>query len=49
MALKAACIPVPSDAVTPVAGYLASTGRFNLWSVATAGAMGCSIGSTAAY
>lgn len=33
----------------PFAGYLASTGRFNLWLVATAGAVGCSVGSTAAY
>jgi len=49
MALESACIPVPSDVVMRVAGYLASTGRFNLWLVATAGAVGCSIGSTAAY
>ena len=33
----------------PFAGYLASTGRFTLWGVALAGAIGCNIGSTAAY
>lgn len=49
MALYSACIPFPSDVVMPVAGYLASTGRLNLWLVATAGAVGCSIGWMAAY
>ena len=49
MALESACIPVPSDVVMRVAGYLASTGRFNFWLVSTAGAVGCSVGSTAVY
>jgi membrane protein DedA with SNARE-associated domain len=31
------------------AGYLVSTGRFSLITVATAGALGCNLGSTAAY
>lgn len=30
-------------------GYLVSTGRFNLFFVATAGAVGCNLGSTVAY
>jgi membrane protein DedA with SNARE-associated domain len=33
----------------PFAGYLASTGRFDLILVATAGAVGCNIGSAIAY
>lgn len=33
----------------PFAGYLVSTGRFNLWLVATAGAIGCNVGSEIAY
>ena len=33
----------------PFAGYLVSIGRFNLFGVATAGALGCNIGSTVAY
>jgi membrane protein DedA with SNARE-associated domain len=33
----------------PFSGYLASTGRFELILVATAGAVGCNIGSTIAY
>ena len=49
MAIKSACIPLPSEVILPFAGYLVSTGRFNLYLVATAGAVGCNIGSTAAY
>lgn len=49
MALESACLPVPSEIVMPFSGFLASTGRFNLPMVATAGALGCSIGSTATY
>ena len=33
----------------PFAGYLASTGRFDLLLAATAGAAGCNVGSTIAY
>jgi membrane protein DedA with SNARE-associated domain len=33
----------------PFAGYLASTGRFSLVLAATAGAVGCNVGSTLAY
>ncbi|MDQ6646964.1 MAG: DedA family protein [Pseudomonadota bacterium] len=49
MALESACIPLPSEVIMPFAGYLVSTGKFNLWGVALAGAIGCNIGSTAAY
>ncbi|MFZ3238002.1 MAG: DedA family protein [Stellaceae bacterium] len=49
MAIESACIPIPSEIIMPFSGYLASAGRFNLLLVATAGAVGCNIGSTVAY
>ncbi len=49
MAVESACIPLPSEVIMPFAGYLASTGRFSLVLAATAGALGCNIGSTLAY
>ena len=49
MALESACIPLPSEIIMPFAGYLVSTGRFSLWAVALAGAIGCNLGSTLAY
>jgi membrane protein DedA with SNARE-associated domain len=49
MAIESACIPLPSEIIMPFAGYLVSTGRFELVAVATAGALGCNLGSTAAY
>src|SRR3954466_7552248 len=49
MAIESACIPLPSEVIMPFAGYLASTGRFNLLLAATAGAIGCNLGSIVAY
>jgi membrane protein DedA with SNARE-associated domain len=49
MAIESACIPLPSEIIMPFSGYLVSTGRFNIAAVATAGAIGCNIGSTVAY
>lgn len=49
MALESACIPIPSEIIMPFAGYLVSTGRFSLVLVATAGAVGCNIGSAVAF
>ena len=49
MAIESACIPLPSEIIMPFSGYLVSTGRFELWLVATAGALGCNVGSTLAY
>jgi membrane protein DedA with SNARE-associated domain len=49
MAIESACIPLPSEIILPFAGYLVSTGRFDLYLVAIAGALGCNVGSTAAY
>ncbi|HUB95001.1 MAG TPA: DedA family protein [Stellaceae bacterium] len=49
MAIESACIPLPSEIIMPFSGYLVSTGRFDLALVATAGAIGCNVGSTVAY
>lgn len=49
MAIESACIPLPSEIIMPFAGYLVSTGQFNLYLAATAGAIGCNIGSLVAY
>ena len=49
MAIESACIPLPSEIIMPFSGYLVSTGRFDLIWVATAGAIGCNLGSIPAY
>lgn len=49
MAIESACIPLPSEVIMPFSGYLVSAGRFSLWGVAVAGALGCNLGSIAAY
>jgi membrane protein DedA with SNARE-associated domain len=49
MGIESACVPLPSEIIMPFAGYLAFTGRFNIWLVATAGAIGCNLGSAVAY
>ena len=49
MALESAAVPLPSEIIMPFSGYLVSTGRFDLLLVATAGALGCNLGSAVAY
>lgn len=49
MAIESACIPLPSEIIMPFAGYLVSTGELNLFLAATAGALGCNLGSIVAY
>jgi len=49
MGIESACIPLPSEMIMPFAGYLVSTGRFSLWGIALAGAIGCVVGSIPAY
>ena len=49
MAIESACIPLPSELIMPFAGYLVSTGTMKLVWVATAGAIGCNLGSLVAY
>ncbi len=49
MAIESACIPLPSEIIMPFSGYLVGLGRFTLWGVAVAGAVGCNLGSAVAY
>ena len=49
MGIESACIPLPSEIIMPFSGYLVYSGRFDLWAVATAGAVGCVLGSLVAY
>ncbi|MCA1814902.1 MAG: DedA family protein [Acidobacteria bacterium] len=49
MAVESACIPLPSEVIMPFSGYLVYAGRFNLWAVGAAGAVGCVLGSLVAY
>jgi membrane protein DedA with SNARE-associated domain len=49
MAIESACIPLPSEIIMPFSGYLVFAGRFNLWAVGVAGAVGCVLGSLVAY
>ncbi len=49
MGIESACIPLPSEVIMPFSGYLVSVGRFQLTWVALAGALGCNVGSLAAY
>lgn len=49
MAIESACIPLPSEVIMPFAGYLVFLGKYSLWSVGLAGAVGCVVGSVPAY
>jgi membrane protein DedA with SNARE-associated domain len=49
MAIESACIPLPSEVIMPFSGFLVFDGRFNLWLIALAGAVGCVLGSAVAY
>src|ERR1700693_3501809 len=49
MAIESTCIPLPSELIMPFAGYLVFQGTFKLLWVATAGAIGCNLGSLVAY
>jgi membrane protein DedA with SNARE-associated domain len=49
MAIESACIPLPSEIIMPFAGFVVDQGKMNLYWAATAGAIGCNIGSVIAY
>jgi membrane protein DedA with SNARE-associated domain len=49
MAIESACIPLPSEVIMPFSGYLVFLGKYSLWSVGLAGAIGCVAGSVPAY
>jgi membrane protein DedA with SNARE-associated domain len=57
MAIESACIPLPSEIIMPFAGALTvaavaaehGSAPLSLWMVGVAGALGCNLGSVAAY
>ncbi len=49
MAIESALIPLPSEIIMPFSGYLVSIGKFSLFWVAVAGAVGNVLGSLVAY
>ena len=49
MAIESMCVPLPSELIMPFAGYLVSQDKMNLYLAATAGALGCNLGSIVAY
>ena|SRR5579883_3348871 len=49
MGIESACIPLPSEIIMPFAGFQVYSGQLNLIAVATAGALGCNLGSWIAY
>jgi membrane protein DedA with SNARE-associated domain len=49
MALQTVAVPIPSEVILPFAGFLASTGRFNIWLIALVGGVGSCLGSSLAY
>jgi membrane protein DedA with SNARE-associated domain len=49
MAIESACIPLPSEIILPFSGFLVARGRFELLPLAIVGALGCNLGSMAAY
>ena len=49
MAIESCCIPLPSEVVMPLAGFLAFQGQFTVWGASVAGAIGCVAGSAVAY
>ena len=49
MLLESACVPVPSEAIMPFAGFAVSEGRMSLASITAAGVLGNVVGSWLAY
>jgi membrane protein DedA with SNARE-associated domain len=49
MAIESCCIPLPSEIVLPMAGWMVARGQFDLWLTVIAGTVGCTVGSVACY
>lgn len=49
MAIESACIPLPSEIIMPMAGWMAYRGIFDLWMAAIFGTIGNTLGSVIAY
>jgi membrane protein DedA with SNARE-associated domain len=49
MIIASAAVPIPSEVILPVAGYLVSIGQLNFWLVVALAAVGSVIGTLIAY
>lgn len=49
MAIESAAIPLPSEVIMPFSGFLVEGGRFTLFGLAMAGAVGSIVGSIVTY
>lgn len=49
MAIESASVPLPSEIIMPFSGFLVESGRFTLFGLALAGAVGSVIGSILTY
>jgi membrane protein DedA with SNARE-associated domain len=49
MAIESAAIPLPSEIIMPFAGFLVGSGRFSLFGLGLAGALGSVVGSLVTY
>lgn len=49
MVLDGACLPLPSELILPLGGFLAAQGRASLWSALLAANLGLAAGSLLAY
>jgi len=49
MALESCNIPIPSEVILPLAGFLVGQGTFDFWPAALAGTVGGTLGSAVSY
>ena len=49
MAIESCCIPIPSEIILPLAGFLVGQGKFSFWPAVLAGSIGGTLGSCVAY
>lgn len=49
MAIESCCIPIPSEIILPLAGFLVGQGKFAFWPAVLAGTVGGTLGSCVAY
>lgn len=49
MAIESCCIPIPSEVILPLAGFLVGQGKFGFWPAVLAGTVGGTLGSCVAY
>lgn len=49
MGIESACIPLPSELVLPLAGWMVSLGQWSFWPAVLAGTIGGTLGSILAY